>query len=147
MPCLELWIPFNCCKCTVFWIKINQKNRTFSRLYKSIKFICSALLDISQTQIQLVKFLPFHIPSTPPPASLLKLPFSRSLDRCCIELQNLIQFWPVVSREALKWPTDEAIAFLIMPHRAVRHIIDPVSRQAFKMAIDLMVSRLTDTSQ
>ena len=27
-------VPFNCCKCIVFQIEINDKNRTFSRLYK-----------------------------------------------------------------------------------------------------------------
>ena len=40
MPCLELFIPFNCCKCLVFSIGTNHKNKTFSRLYKAIKFIC-----------------------------------------------------------------------------------------------------------
>ena len=37
-------ILFNCCKCSVFLIffliGIDHKNRTFSRLYKAIKFIC-----------------------------------------------------------------------------------------------------------
>ena len=31
-PCLELCIPFNCCKCTV----TQSQNRTFSRLYTAI---------------------------------------------------------------------------------------------------------------
>ena len=39
-PCLELCISFNCCKCTVFWIEINHKNRTFSLLYKATKIFC-----------------------------------------------------------------------------------------------------------
>ena len=48
-----------------------SKNRMFPRLYKVIKFICSALWAISQTQmtdslpfqiLQRVKFLTFHIP-------------------------------------------------------------------------------------
>ena len=43
IPCLEFCIPFNCCKCIVIEIGINQKNRTFSRLNKAIKFICSSL--------------------------------------------------------------------------------------------------------
>ena len=36
IPCLELCTLFNCCKCTA----INHKNRTISRLYKAINFIC-----------------------------------------------------------------------------------------------------------
>ena len=40
IPCLELCIPFNCCKCTVFELGINLKNRTFSRLFAAIKFMC-----------------------------------------------------------------------------------------------------------
>ena len=32
IPCLEFCIPFNCCKCIT--------KKTFSRLYKAIKFIC-----------------------------------------------------------------------------------------------------------
>ena len=40
--CLELCIPFNCCKCTFFKIGINiSQNRKFSRLYKAMKFIFS----------------------------------------------------------------------------------------------------------
>ena len=31
MPGLELYIPLNCCKCTVFKIRINHKTRPFSR--------------------------------------------------------------------------------------------------------------------
>ena len=37
IPCLEVCIPFNC---TVLWIGINHKTRTFSRLCKAIQFIC-----------------------------------------------------------------------------------------------------------
>ena len=44
IPCIELCIPFNCCKCTVFYIGINHKNRTVSRRYKAKQFICLALL-------------------------------------------------------------------------------------------------------
>ena len=39
IPCLELCIPFNCCKRTVFYIGISHKNVTFSRHLKAIKFI------------------------------------------------------------------------------------------------------------
>ena len=49
-----------------------------------------------------------------------------------------VALWPAVSRAAFKWPMDEAFAFQIMPHSAVRHIVDPVSHQA----IDLTVSGL-----
>ena len=35
IPTLELCIPFNCCKCTVFTIWINHKTRTFSWLSHS----------------------------------------------------------------------------------------------------------------
>ena len=38
-PYLELCIPFNYRYCTVL-IGINHRNRTFSRLFKAIKFIC-----------------------------------------------------------------------------------------------------------
>ena len=38
--CLELCTPLNFCKCTIFWIAIDYKNRTFSRLLKTIKCIC-----------------------------------------------------------------------------------------------------------
>ena len=41
-----------------------------------------------------------------------------------------------------QWMNLKAIAFLIMSHSAVRHTIDPVARQVFKMAIDLTVSGL-----
>ena len=34
-----------------FALSINHKNRKFSRLYKAIKFICSALWGLSQTQM------------------------------------------------------------------------------------------------
>ena len=37
--CLELCVPFNCCKCTFFKIGINDKNRTFSR--NSVKMFVS----------------------------------------------------------------------------------------------------------
>ena len=37
--CLELCIPFDCRKCTVFSIEINLKNRTFSRLCKANLFM------------------------------------------------------------------------------------------------------------
>ena len=40
IPCLELCIHFNCCKCTVFSVGINHKNKTFSRLYQALTFIC-----------------------------------------------------------------------------------------------------------
>ena len=40
IPCLELCIPFTCCKCTVFLIGITHKNKTFSRRFKAIKSIC-----------------------------------------------------------------------------------------------------------
>ena len=33
IPCLQLCIPFNCCKCIVFKIRFNHKTRTFSRLF------------------------------------------------------------------------------------------------------------------
>ena len=49
VPCLELCISFNCCKCTAFWIGINRKNRTFSRVYKAIKFICKPFWALSET--------------------------------------------------------------------------------------------------
>ena len=38
IPCLEPCITFKCCKCTIF--QSNRKNKTFSRLYKALKFIC-----------------------------------------------------------------------------------------------------------
>ena len=41
IPCLELCTPFTCCKCTVISIGIHDKNRTFSQLYKTMKFIGS----------------------------------------------------------------------------------------------------------
>ena len=71
IPCLELCIPFNCCKCTVFYIGINHNNRTFSRLYKAIKFICKPFWALNRPKWQislpfyilhLVKSLPSHIP-------------------------------------------------------------------------------------
>ena len=40
IPCLELCNPFDCYKCTVILIRINHKNRKFSRLYKAMDFIC-----------------------------------------------------------------------------------------------------------
>ena len=43
IPCLEFCIPFNCCKCIT--------KKTFSRLYKAIKFICYPFQAISQTQM------------------------------------------------------------------------------------------------
>ena len=51
IPCLELCIPFNCCKWTVFLTGINHKNRTFSRLYKAMKFICQPFWALSQRQM------------------------------------------------------------------------------------------------
>ena len=51
IPCLELCIPFNCCKWTVFLTGINHKNRTFSWLYKAIKFICQPFWALSQRQM------------------------------------------------------------------------------------------------
>ena len=41
IPCLELCTLFTCCKCTVISIGIHDKNRTFSQLYKTMKFIGS----------------------------------------------------------------------------------------------------------
>ena len=41
IPCLELCTPCTCCKCTVISIGIHDKNRTFSQLYKTMKFIGS----------------------------------------------------------------------------------------------------------
>ena len=40
MPCLELCIPLNYCKFTAVCTGINHKNRTCSRLYKTMKCIC-----------------------------------------------------------------------------------------------------------
>ena len=51
IPCLELCIPFHCCKCTFLKIGINiSQNRKFSRLYKAMKFICLPFWALSQTQ-------------------------------------------------------------------------------------------------
>ena len=41
IPCLELCTLFTCSKCTVISIGIHDKNRTFSQLYKTMKFIGS----------------------------------------------------------------------------------------------------------
>ena len=41
---LELCIPFNCCKCSVSWVK--HKTTTFSRLFPSHKIHMFALLDL-----------------------------------------------------------------------------------------------------
>ena len=46
IPCLELCVPFNCCKCTIIYVIGNHKNRTFSRLYKAIKSICQPFLAL-----------------------------------------------------------------------------------------------------
>ena len=46
IPCLELCVPFNCCKCTIIYVIGNHKNRTFSRLYKAIKLICQPFLAL-----------------------------------------------------------------------------------------------------
>ena len=37
---LNLFIPFKCCKSTVFWIWVNRKTRPFYRLFPVIKGIC-----------------------------------------------------------------------------------------------------------
>ena len=42
----ELCTPFNCCKCTVFWIWINHKTRTSSWLFHSHKMHLSAILGL-----------------------------------------------------------------------------------------------------
>ena len=44
IPCLELCIPFNGCKCTIFYIGIYHKNRTFSWLFKAHKIHLLALV-------------------------------------------------------------------------------------------------------
>ena len=63
ISCLELCIPFNCCKCTIFLTGINHKNKTLSRLFKGIKFIYSAFWALSHKKYtSLVKSLPFRIP-------------------------------------------------------------------------------------
>ena len=46
IPCLQLCISFNCCKCNVFKIWINHKTRTFSRLIHNHRMHRSALLGI-----------------------------------------------------------------------------------------------------
>ena len=50
IPCLGLCIPLNFCKCKVFKIGVNHKNRTFSRLFKTITFICLPFWTLLQTQ-------------------------------------------------------------------------------------------------
>ena len=40
IPCLELCIPLNYRKCTAFCAGINHKNRTFSRLFQTMKCTC-----------------------------------------------------------------------------------------------------------
>ena len=63
ISCLELCIPFNCCKCTIFLTGINHKNKTLSRLFEGIKFIYSAFWALSHKKYtSLVKSLPFRIP-------------------------------------------------------------------------------------
>ena len=72
IPCLELGIPFNCCKCTVLTIWIFHKTRTFSWLFHSHEMYLLALLGFFTNRndrillpfhiIQLVKSLPFYIP-------------------------------------------------------------------------------------
>ena len=70
---LELCIHFNCCKCNVFLMGINRKNRKFSRLSRFLEIYPLALLALSQIQmtdfpiplfyiLQLVRSLPFRIP-------------------------------------------------------------------------------------
>ena len=44
IPRLELCIPFNCCKCTVFQIWIDHKTRAFSRLFHHHKMHLLALM-------------------------------------------------------------------------------------------------------
>ena len=66
IPCLEIWTPLNYCKCTVFWIAINYKNRTFSRNVSTSPFgpfyRTNERFPYLFYILQLVKSLPFHIP-------------------------------------------------------------------------------------
>ena len=61
-PCLELCTLFTCCKCTVISIGIHDKNRTFSQLYKTMKFSVPRMTDFPTfSQTSKVKFVTFHI--------------------------------------------------------------------------------------
>ena len=59
IPCLDLCIHFDCCKCTDIWMGINHKNGTLSRLYKAIKSICYPFGPFNRPKWQIS--LPFHI--------------------------------------------------------------------------------------
>ena len=72
IPCLELCISFNCCKCTLFKIWINHKTRIFPLLFHRHKMHLLALLGLFTDRndrflplqiLQLLKFLPFYTPA------------------------------------------------------------------------------------
>ena len=65
MSTLEICIPFNCCKCSVFWLWINHKTRLFYRpchCHKVKPFLQTKVTDLPTFHIiKLVKSLPLHI--------------------------------------------------------------------------------------
>ena len=67
---------FNCCKCIVFSMGINHKNITFSRLYKAIKLICSALSQTEMTDFSTLSYttLTSKIPTLSYTWSLKEIP-------------------------------------------------------------------------
>ena len=80
IPCLELCIPFTCCKCTFFLIGIDHKNRRFFSTLWSHKSHLLALWTLLQTQMTDFPSLSYtstsKIPTLSYTWSLRKIPLS-----------------------------------------------------------------------